>query len=134
MSELHPDEGLIKVTRTTTTYEPAAGDHQPTVVKRRDSRAFWVVGLVALVVIVVGVVYYLNVRNTPAAIQQSAVAADQGRAQTLSQQAVSAQQDAQAAQDSADASQKEARSRAALAALDRAAARKAAANADNASH
>lgn len=128
MTELHPDADLVKVTRTTTTYEPAPHKAAPVAPMARPANRtlLWVGVIVAVVVIGGGALLYMNAQNTPAAVQQSAVAADQGRAQTLGDQAVSAQQGAQAAQAAADQSESKAQDLARSAAQDRAAADRAA--------
>lgn len=125
MSEAHPDADLVKVTRTTTTYEPAAKTSEPAAVKRRNHILLWVIGACLVVAVAVAGLFYYNAQNTPAATQQSAVAANQGLAQTLTQKAATAQQQAQTAQQSADQSETNARSLAVGAADDRAAAKRA---------
>jgi hypothetical protein len=125
MADAHTDADVVKVTRTTTTYEPAAKKSGPTPARRRSSTLLWAIGIGAVVVVAVGAIAYEN-QNTPASAQQNPVAADQSHAQTLSQQAATAQQTAQSAQQSADQSEAQARSLAAAAAQDRAAARRAA--------
>jgi cytoskeletal protein RodZ len=118
MSEAHPDADLVKVTRTTTTYEPAETKTQPAAVKSRNRTMAWVVGLCLLAAVVVGGLLYASTMNTPAATQQSTAVADQQNAQTLSQQATTAQQ-------TADQSAAQTRSLNAAAAKDRDAARRA---------
>jgi hypothetical protein len=136
MSELHPDADLVKVTRTTTTYEAADPRKTTTdrqVKKGRNRRLSWVIGICAALAIigVVGVMYY-DAHNTSAVVQQSALAEDQGRAQALSRQADAAQRTAQSAQQSADRSAADARTLADNAAQDRAAAKRAAIRANDA--
>jgi uncharacterized protein HemX len=123
MSEAHPDADLVKVTRTTTTYEPAAKTSEPAAVKRRNHILLWVIGVCLVVAVALAGVYYYNAQSAPAAAQQNAVAANQGLAQSLTQKAATAQQQAQTAQQSADQSETNARSLAVGAAADRAAAR-----------
>lgn len=134
MSEAHPDADLVKVTRTTTTYEPAANTSQPAAVKRSNHILLWVLGLCLVVAVALAGLFYYNGQNTPAAAQQNAVAANQGLAQSLTQKATTAQQQAQTAQQSADQSETNARSLAASAAGDRAAANRAAVDAKTTGH
>jgi uncharacterized protein HemX len=122
MSEAHPDADLVKVTRTTTTYEPAAKTSEPAAVKRRNHILLWVIGVCLVVAVALAGVYYYNAQSAPAAAQ-NAVAANQGLAQSLTQKAATAQQQAQTAQQSADQSETNARSLAVGAVADRAAAR-----------
>jgi cytoskeletal protein RodZ len=118
MSEAHPDADLVKVTRTTTTYEPAETKSQPPAVRSRNRTMLWVVGAVVFAVLVLGALYYASTLNTPAATQQSAAVASQQNAQTLSQQATTAQQ-------AADQSAAQTKTLSATAATDRDAARSA---------
>jgi len=129
MSEAHPDADLVKVTRTTTTYEPAAKTSEPAAVKRRNHVLLWILGACLVVALTIGGVIYMNAQNTSAVAQQGA-AADQGVAQSLAQKAATSQQAAQAAQQSADRSQTQARSLADNAAQDSIAARRAAVRAN----
>jgi hypothetical protein len=122
MSEAHPDADLVKVTRTTTTYEPAETKSQPAVVRRRNRTMLWVVGAIVLALVVVGAILYASTLNTPAATQQNAAVASQQNAQSLSQQATTAQQ-------SADQSAAQTRALSVAAAKDRDAARRASAGA-----
>ena len=94
MTEAHPDADLMKVTRTTTTYEPAETKTQPAAVKRRNRTMVWVLGACLLAAVVVGGAFHASKLNTPAATQQSVAVADQQNAQALSQQATTAQQSA----------------------------------------
>jgi uncharacterized protein HemX len=132
MSEAHPDADLVKVTRTTTTYEPATkqAKQTETVSKARNPILPWVIGVVAVAAVAVGGVLYYNAQPTSASAQHSAVANDQNRAQTLNQQADSSQQAAQAAQQSADQARARATTLTADANHDRHAATLAAARAD----
>jgi uncharacterized protein HemX len=121
MSEAHPDADLVRVTRTTTTYEPAVKTG-PVVAKRRNSAVIWVLAVTAAVLIAViatGAVYFGNQQNV------TSVNPGQARAEDLNQQAAAAQQ-------SADQSAAQTRSLAATAARDKAAARHAAAGANEA--
>jgi hypothetical protein len=129
MSEAHPDADLVKVTRTTTTYEPAPKASEPPAVKRRNPILLWALGACLVVAVIAAGWFFYNAQTTPAAAQQNAVAANQGLAQTLTQKASTAQQQAQTAQQSADQSETNARSLAASAANDRTAANRAADNA-----
>jgi flagellar biosynthesis/type III secretory pathway M-ring protein FliF/YscJ len=94
MSELHPDADLVKVTRTTTTYEPADNRSKPVPFRQRHGSLLWVAAIVVMVAIVLGILYYMN------------TAAGQARAQSLSQQAAASQQGAQAAQPSSTSTAK----------------------------
>jgi hypothetical protein len=127
MSDAHTDADVVKVTRTTTTYEPVATKRGPSPSRRRNSTLLWAIGVCAVVVVAVAGVAHYEDQNTPASAQQSAVAADQNHAQALGQQAATAQQTAQSDQQSADQSEAQARSLAVGAAQDRAAASSAAA-------
>jgi uncharacterized protein HemX len=129
MSEAHPDADLVKVTRTTTTYEPAAKTSEPAVAKRKSHVLLWILAALLVVALTIGGVIYMNAQNTAAVAQQGAVA-DQGVAQNLAQKATTAQQAAQAAQQTADRSQTQARSLADAAAQDSVAARHAAVRAN----
>jgi hypothetical protein len=51
MSESHPDADLVKVTRTTTTYEPAAAGPAVAPAKRSDRSLLWGGGVVLVAVI-----------------------------------------------------------------------------------
>jgi len=95
MSEAHPDADLVKVTRTTTTYEPAARTSEPAAVKRRNHVLLWVIGVCLVVAIALAGLYYYNGRSTLAAAQQSAVAANRGLDQSLTQEAATARRQAQ---------------------------------------
>jgi uncharacterized membrane protein YeiB len=117
MSEAHPDADLVKVTRTITTYEPAAKTG-PVAIRRRNRTLIWVAVVVVAVAVVAGGLIWLDLSSAPAAAPHSAVAADQTSA--LSQQATAAQQ-------SADQSATQTNALAATAAQDRTAARHAAA-------
>lgn len=118
MSEAHPDADLVKVTRTTTTYEPIDTKAKPAAVKSRNRTMAGVVAVCLLAAVVVGGLIYASRSNTPVVAQQSTAVTAQQNAQTLSQRATTAQQ-------SADRSAAQTRSLAA-AAKDRVAARRAA--------
>jgi uncharacterized protein HemX len=118
MSEAHPDADVVKVTRTTTTYEPVETKSQPPAVRQRNRTMLWVIGACLLAVLILGGLYYASTLNTPAATQQSAAVASQQNAQTLSQQATTAQQ-------TADQSAVQTKALSATAATDREAARRA---------
>jgi hypothetical protein len=122
MTEAHPDAEMVKVTRTTTTYEPAETKSQPPAVRRRNRTMLWVVGACVVAVLAIAGLYYASTLNTPAATQQNAAAASQQNAQTLSQQATTAQQ-------AADTSAAQTRTLSTTAATDRDAARRASAGA-----
>jgi len=85
MSERHPDADLVKVTRTTTTYERAAPRATPHAM-RRDGGLPWVTGVIALVAIFAGAFWYYG-RGGPDSVQREVAAAAQVHAQALSQQA-----------------------------------------------
>jgi uncharacterized protein HemX len=99
MSELHPDADLVKVTRTTTTYERAA-PHTTRDARRRDGGLPWVMGLIVVVAILAGVFWYYG-RGGPDSAQREIATAAQVHAQALSQQA---QNRTEVAQQSADRS------------------------------
>jgi len=120
MTEAHPDADMVKVTRTTTTYEPVEAKAQPAVVRRRNRTMLWIVGACVVAVLAIAGLYYATtLNNTPAATQQDAAAASQQNAQTLSQQATAAQQ-------AADTSAAQTRTLSAAATKDREDARRAA--------
>ncbi len=125
MSEAHPDADLVKVTRTTTTYEPAGKQTETISAKPRNGALLWVIGICAVVAVAVGGILYYNSQTTPASIQQSAASS----AQALDQQAASSQQAAQAARQSADQARAQATTLTANAVRDRRAATLAAARA-----
>jgi len=113
MSEAHPDAEMVKVTRTTTTYEPVETKSQPPAVRQRNRTMLWIVGACVVAVLAVAGLYYAStLNNTPAATQQNAAVASQQNAQTLSQQATTAQQ-------AADQSAAQTRALSAAAAKDR---------------
>lgn len=118
MTESHPDAEMVKVTRTTTTYERAETKSQPAAVRKRNRTMLWIVGACLIAVLVVAGLYYASTLNTPAATQQNAAASAQQNAQTLAQQATTAQL-------SADQSAAQTRTLSVAAAKDRDAARQA---------
>lgn len=97
MSEAHPDADLVKVTRTTTTYEPAATQTATPVAKRQSQVLLWMISIAVLIAIVGATWWYMNGRGAPAMAHRSAAASYQGRALAPSQLPAPAQQGAQAA-------------------------------------
>lgn len=137
MSELDPDSDRVDATRAT--YAPGGATEVRRISRRPNNTVLWALAVIGAVTIAAAAFIMVSQNDGVTGQQLSTVAAEQGRAQALSDGAVAAQQSALAAQQSAD--QSIARSQqigADQAAHDRAAAEdaasRAAASADQAGH
>ena len=81
MSEAHPDADLVKVTRTTTTYE-AASKQTPLATKPGNRMLLWVVGICIVAAIAAGGIFFYNAQISAAPPMRNAVAGDHTGATT----------------------------------------------------